>query len=84
MPARIEGPQYRDIFTIHVWRRIGHDYVELAMKDGTWMSVPSGASIPEGAGIEIPGNVFEDVFNAFLEYKGFKSHDATEVKVLRE
>ena len=66
-----------------MWRRRG-TYVDVAMGDGTWHSVEEGSVMPEGAGIEIPGDVFEAVFQAFLEYKGFKTHDPTEVKVLRE
>ena len=84
MPARIEGPGYRDIYRLHVWRRLRTDDVELLLEDGTWATVPSGTVIPENAGFVIPGQIFDDVFDAFLEYKGYKSHEPTEVKVLRE
>lgn len=84
MPAKIEGPTYRDIFTLHVWRRRGEHNIELALNDGTWFSQDSMMSTPENSGILIPGDVFDDVFQAFLTYKGFKEHTPTEVKVLRE
>lgn len=54
------------------------------MNDNTWQDVDEMSVVPEGAGLELPYNVFDAIFEAFLDYRGIKTHDPTEVKVLRE
>ena len=84
MPARIEWEGYRDVHRLHVWRRVSGDRVEVMMADGTWTTIDPMESIPLDSGIPIPGYVFDEIFDAFLKYKNFKTHEPTEVKVLRE
>lgn len=84
MPARIEWEGYRDVHRLHVWRRLPNDRVEVMMADSTWTTIDPMETIPPDSGVPFPGYLFDEIFDAFLKYKNFKTHEPTEVKVLRE
>jgi len=83
MPAKIEHLIYKDSFKLHVYRRWGSN-VDIIQGDGTWVTVGEMQVAPENSGIEFPMYLLDEIFEAFMQYKGLKTHDPTEVKVLRE
>lgn len=83
MPARIERQVYADTFKLHIWRKWGSN-ADVLLDDGTWQTVPEMQAIPENAGLTFQMALLDEIFDAFLVYKDYKSHEPTEVKVLRE